>query len=199
MQIALPFYRYLSKFIPLSVQEFEERILPFISIRQFHKKAVVTQMGEVEDHLNFIISGLVRKYYVKDEDEINTQISLEGHIIHAQESFHSRQPSEYFVETIEPTIFVSISYEDLESIYASDAKFERLGRLVITYTMVQKDRWQMQVTKLTPRERFLDFVERHPDLLQRVPQKHLASFLNIQPETFSRFKYLIRAKKENDN
>lgn len=199
MQIALPFYRYLSKFIPLSVQEFEERILPFISIRQFHKKAVVTQMGEVEDHLNFIISGLVRKYYVKDEDEINTQISLEGHIIHAQESFHSRQPSEYFVETIEPTIFVSISYEDLESIYASDAKFERLGRLVITYTMVQKDRWQMQVTKLTPRERFLDFVERHPDLLQRVPQKHLASFLNIQPETFSRFKHLVRAKKENDN
>lgn len=199
MQIALPFYRYLSKFIPLSVQEFEDRILPFISIRQFHKKAVVTQMGEVEDHLNFIISGLVRKYYVKDEDEINTQISLEGHIIHAQESFHSRQPSEYFVETIEPTIFVSISYEDLESIYASDAKFERLGRLVITYTMVQKDRWQMQVTKLTPRERFLDFVERHPDLLQRVPQKHLASFLNIQPETFSRFKHLVRAKKENDN
>jgi hypothetical protein len=61
--------------------------------------------------------------------------------------------------------------------------------------MVQKDRWQMQMIKLSPRERFLFFTERHPDLLQRVPQKHIASFLNIQPETFSRFKHLLKAKK----
>lgn len=199
MQLITPFYRYLNKFIPLSQQEFENHIQPFIRLRRFGKKEIVTQIGEVEEYLNFIISGMVRKYYVKDADEVNTQISYEGHIIHAQESFHSRQPSEYFVETIEPSTFVSITYDDLEAIYAQDVRFERLGRLVITYTMVQKDRWQMHMTKLTPRERFLEFVERHPDLLQRVPQKHLASFLNIQPETFSRFKHLVRAKKESGN
>ena len=199
MQLITLFYRYLNKFIPLSQQEFENHIQPFIRLRRFGKKEIVTQIGEVEEYLNFIISGMVRKYYVKDADEVNTQISYEGHIIHAQESFHSRQPSEYFVETIEPSTFVSITYDDLEAIYAQDVRFERLGRLVITYTMVQKDRWQMHMTKLTPRERFLEFVERHPDLLQRVPQKHLASFLNIQPETFSRFKHLVRAKKESGN
>jgi hypothetical protein len=53
----------------------------------------------------------------------------------------------------------------------------------------------MQMVKLSARERFLFFVERHADLLQRVPQKHLASFLNIQPETFSRFKHLVKVKK----
>jgi hypothetical protein len=61
--------------------------------------------------------------------------------------------------------------------------------------MVQKDRWQMEMIKMSPRERFLFFVQRHPNLLQRVPQKHLASFLNIQPETFSRFKHLVRIKR----
>jgi CRP-like cAMP-binding protein len=195
MQIAMSFFRYLNKFIPLTEQDFNQQLFPYIELRRFGKKQIVTQLGDVENYLNFVITGLVRKYYVNEDHEVNTQISHEGHIIHAQESFHSRQPSEYFVETIEPSLFISISYEDLEAIYARDVRLERLGRMVITFTMVQKDRWQMQMIKQSPRERFLNFVERHPDLLRRVPQKHLASFLNIQPETFSRFKHLVKLNK----
>lgn len=65
--------------------------------------------------------------------------------------------------------------------------------------MVIKDRWQLQMVKMTPRERFLNFVTKNPELIQRVPQKFLASFLHIKPETFSRFKHLIKdhAKLEN--
>jgi CRP-like cAMP-binding protein len=195
MQNAMKFYWYLNKFVPISQQEFQDVMLPYLVERSFEKKEIVSKEGEIEEYLNFIVTGLVRKYYIRDNNEINTQISHEGHFIHVQESFHSRIPSEYFVETLEPTIFISITYEDLERLYTQDAKFERLGRLVITYTMVQKDRWQMQMVKLSPRDRFLFFVERHPDLLQRVPQKQLASFLNIQPETFSRFKHLVKSRK----
>jgi CRP-like cAMP-binding protein len=142
--------------------------------------------------MNFIDKGLVRKFYKKENDEINTQISHEGHIIHAQESFHSRTPSEYTIEAIEPVELTSITYECLERIYSSSEKMQQLGRLVITTTMVLKDKWQSQLVKLSPRERFLNFVTKHPELLQRVPQKYLASYLNIKPETFSRFKHLIR-------
>ena len=195
MQIAKKFYSYLSKFVPITREEFKEFMEPYLIERRFERKEIVSKEGEVEEYLNFIVKGVARKYYLQGMDEVNTQISHEGHLIHAQESFHSRQPSEYYVETVEPTVFVSITYDDLEKLYAQHAKLERLGRLVITYTMVQKDRWQMQMVKLSPRDRFLFFVERHPDLLQRVPQKHLASFLNIQPETFSRFKHLVKLKK----
>jgi CRP-like cAMP-binding protein len=195
MQIAKQFFSYLNKFVPISQEEFREYIQPYLIERRFEKKEIVSREGEVEEYLNFIVHGLVRKYYLQDNDEVNTQISHEGHLIHAQESFHSRKPSEYFVETLEPTTFISVTYDDLEKLYSRHIKLERLGRLVITYTMVQKDRWQMQMIKMPPRERFLFFVERHPDLLQRVPQKHLASFLNIQPETFSRFKHLVKLRK----
>ena len=195
MQIARKFFAYLNKFIPLTEEEFKLYMEPYLVVRRFEKKEIVSHVGEVEQYLNFIVKGLVRKYYLNDNDEITTQVSHEGHLIHAQESFHSRSASEYFVEALEPTTFVSISYEDLEKVYDKHVKLERLGRLVITYTMVQKDRWQMQMIKLSPRDRFLFFVERHPDLLQRVPQKHLASFLNVQPETFSRFKHLVKLKK----
>ena len=131
-------------------------------------------------------------YYKKANDEVNTQISNEGHIIHSQESFHSRTPSEFSIETIEPTELSSITYECLEKMYSSSEKMQRLGRLVITATMVLKDKWLSQLVKLSPRERFISFVTKHPELMQRVPQKYLASYLNIKPETFSRFKHLVK-------
>jgi CRP-like cAMP-binding protein len=188
------FFQFLHKFIELSEEEFDTVIKPYLEIRSFKKKQVITQVGVVEDYMNFIAKGLVRKYYQKEKEEINTQISTEGHIIHSTESFHSRTISEYRVEAVEPSVLVSISYDNLEKLYASSHKMERLGRLVITFTMVVKDRWQMNMVKLSPRERFLDFVQKNPELLQRVPQKYLASYLNIQPETFSRFKHLLQKK-----
>ena len=183
---------FLNKFIPLSLDEYNELIAPCIFKRHFDKKSIITSAGEVENYLNFIDSGLARKYYRKTNEEVNTQISYEGHIIHSQESFHSRTPSEYSIEAIEPTVVSSITYECLEEMYSSSEKMQRLGRLIITATMVMKDKWQSQLVKLSPRERFISFVTRHPELMQRVPQKYLASYLNIKPETFSRFKHLVK-------
>ncbi len=183
---------FLNKFIPLSQEEFDQFMAPYIKKRVFDKKTIITHVGEVENYINFIDKGLVRKYYKKGKEEVSTQISYEGHIIHAQESFHSRTPSEFFIETIEPTELSSLSYDDLEKIYTSTEKMQHLGRLVATATMVLKDKWVGQLVKITPRERFISFVTKHPELLQRVPQKYLASYLNIKPETFSRFKHMIR-------
>lgn len=188
---------FLNKFIPLSEDEFNEFIHPCIIKRSFKKKAIILHAGEVENYINFIESGLARKYYKKGHEEINTQISNEGHIIHAQESFHSRTPSEYFIETIEPTEFSSITYDCLEKMYSSSEKMQRLGRLVVTATMVLKDKRQSQLVKLTPRERFIRFVTKHPELMQRVPQKYLASYLHIKPETFSRFKHMVKDHSKN--
>jgi CRP-like cAMP-binding protein len=193
MDVAKPFLDYIRKFIEISDEEFRQEIEPCIAIRRYPKKHIITHAGEIENYFNFIVKGLARKYYRKAKEEINTQISFEGHIIHSQESFHSRTPSEYFIETIEPTVLVSITYDDLEKVYARSARMEHLGRLIITYTMVVKDRWQMRMVKHTPRERFIHFVNSNPELLRRVPQKYLASYLHIKPETFSRFKHLVRS------
>jgi CRP-like cAMP-binding protein len=197
MDTTKPFLTYLRKFVNITDDEFTRCLMPIIKVRRFGKKEYVTKAGEVENYFNFIVKGLVRKYYKKASQEINTQISMEDHIILSQESFHSRQPSEYSIESIEPSVLISIKYEDLENLYSQSKKMEHLGRLIITHTMVLKDRWQMQMVKMTPRERFLNFVMRNPELLQRVPQKFLASYLNIKPETFSRFKHLLRNHSKN--
>ncbi len=192
MDVTRLFLNYLNKFVNISDDEFEQNLLPILKVRRFGKREMLIKSGEVENYFNFIIKGLVRKYYKKGHQEINTQISTEGHIIMSQQSFLGRQPSEYYIETIEPSIIVSIKYENLEELYNKSKKMERLGRLVVTYMMAISDSWQMQLIKMTPRERFLNFVMKNPQLMQRVPQKYLASYLNIKPETFSRFKHLLR-------
>ncbi|MCR6719879.1 MAG: Crp/Fnr family transcriptional regulator [Chitinophagaceae bacterium] len=189
------FLEYLRRFVNVTDDEFAKQLMPVIRVRRFGKREILVREGEIENHFNFIAKGLIRKYYKKGDAEINIQISTEGHIILSQESFYSRRPSEYYVAAIEPSTVVSIRYEDLENVYSSSKKMEHLGRLILTHAMVIKDNWQMQLIKMTPRERFLNFVMKNPDLLQRVPQKYLATYLNIKPETFSRFKHLLREKK----
>lgn len=186
------FMVFLQKLTDLTEEEFNRYLAPVCKVRKFAKKEQISKAGEVENYFNFITKGLARKYYRKGHQEINTQISYEGQMLLSQESFHSRQPSEYTIEAIEPVVMVSISFDDAENMFASSQRMERMGRMIVTYSMVIKDKWQMQLVKMTPRERFIHFVTKNPELMQRVPQKFLASYLNIKPETFSRFKHLLR-------
>src|SRR5687768_66657 len=108
MERMKPFFNYLHKFVDLSEEEFNHYIKPIITFRTFKKRELITKAGEVENYFNFVVKGLARKYYVKDKNEYNIQISYEGHILHVQESFHSRTPSFYSIETLEPTTLLSI-------------------------------------------------------------------------------------------
>lgn len=186
-------YRYLNKFVHLSPDEFDHVIKPYVIIRHFAKKEIISHDGVVENYFNFLLKGVARKFYKNGNGDVSTQIAQEGQIIMVEDSFLSRKAASYCVESIEPVTVASITYNDLETIYSSSAKMERMGRLVVTTMMILRERWQTQLLKLSPRERFLKFMHSHPALIQRVPQKHLASYLNIQPETFSRFKHLLKS------
>jgi CRP-like cAMP-binding protein len=186
-------YRYLNKFVHLPPDEFDHVIKPYVIIRHFAKKEIISYDGVVENYFNFVLKGVARKFYKNGSIEVSTQIAQEGQIIMVEDSFLSRKSSLYCVECIEPVTTASITYNDLETIYSSSAKMERMGRLVVTTMMILRERWQTQLVKLSPRERFLKFMSSHSALIQRVPQKHLASYLNIQPETFSRFKHLLKS------
>jgi CRP-like cAMP-binding protein len=148
----------------------------------------------VENYLNFIVTGLARKYFVKGKAEVITQIARENDMISSSVSFLSCAPSDYFIENIEPCTFLSISRQNLDKLYKESARIERLGRLVITDFFIQKEDWENETVRQGTRERFTRFALAHPDLMQRVPQKFLASYLNMKPETFSRLKHLIKRR-----
>ncbi len=184
-------YKYLVKFVDLSHEEFDH-LSKFVEVRHLNKKVRLVNIGEKEKYINFLIKGLVRKFFYRQKEEVITQIAKEGELICSSVSFLSGLESDYVVETIEPTTVLSISTENIEKIYSLGDKMERLGRLIIIDWLLQKEYWESERIKQGPKERFLNFISSNPDLLIRVPQKYLASYLNIKPETFSRYKHLLQ-------
>ncbi|HUQ64886.1 MAG TPA: Crp/Fnr family transcriptional regulator [Flavitalea sp.] len=184
---------YLARFIELTEEEIEQ-LTTLAEVRTYDKKVKLIDQGEYENHFNFIIRGLARKYFLREDEEIITQLAKEGEIINSSVSFLSGERSLYIVETIEPTTFLSFSRDSIEKLYAADKKWQRLGRLIITDLFLQKENWDLERILYSTQERFVRFLSTNSNLFQRVPQKYLASYLNIQPETFSRLKHLLRTK-----
>jgi CRP-like cAMP-binding protein len=183
--------QYVSGYVALTKEEFAllgDRIV----VRNFDKKQQMLRAGEVEQYLNFVVKGLARMYFYKGKTQVITNIAKEGEIISSSSSFLSATPSNYFVETLEPSTFLSISRVHLDQAYQDSPRIEKLGRLMITYFVLQKEEWELECMRLDTKERFLRFIGNNPDLVQRVPQKYLASYLNMKPETFSRLKHFIR-------
>jgi CRP-like cAMP-binding protein len=189
--------KYIDQFIDLPVEELEA-LINSIEVRSVDKKVRLTDINETEKYLYFVIKGLARKYFYKGKEEIITQIAKEGELISSSVSYFSGLPSGYVIETIEPTTFYSLHFDRAEQLYSRYPKLERLSRLVITELFLQKEVWELERIRYSTKERFLRFMTDNPELFQRVPQKYLASYLNIKPETFSRLKHLLRTKKSSD-
>jgi len=160
--------------------------------RHFEKKQKLVVEGEVEKYLNFILQGLARKYFVRKNEEMVIQFSRENEIICCFDSFMSGEPSNFSVEALESLDVVSITMENVEKLYEFSPKMERLGRLIATQEYLKKESFEYNRLRLTSQERYINFIRNNSNLLQRVPQKYLASYLNMKPETFSRLKHLMK-------
>jgi CRP-like cAMP-binding protein len=185
--------KYIDQFIELPAEEMQA-LMSALEHRTVDKKVRLTDLGESENYLYFVLKGLARKFFYKGKDEVITQIAKEGELISSSVSYFSGNASTYIIETIEPTSFVSLQKDRAELLYNKYPKLERLSRLIITELFLQKEVWEMESLRYNTKERFLRFMSDNPELFQRVPQKYLASYLNIKPETFSRLKHLLRKK-----
>ncbi|MBC7903264.1 MAG: cyclic nucleotide-binding domain-containing protein [Gemmatimonadaceae bacterium] len=184
-------YDYIQRFAVISEAEFEQ-LAGLLELRHYDKKQILVNFGEIENFLFFVDQGLIRKYFMRDKEEINTQLAREGDIICSSVSFLSQAPSEYAVEALEPCRLFALSFENLQKVYSMGYNMDKLGRLIVLDWLLQKEIWEHNRIKNPPRERFVQFIRENSDLVQRVPQKYLASYLNMKPETFSRYKHLLK-------
>jgi len=187
--------KYLGRFMPITRDELID-LLQYCEIRKFDKRTIIVKEGEVDNYLNLVVRGLVRKYLPVKKDEVILQLATEGHVVQSEISFLTRTPSMVVLETLEPTILVSLTYDKMEEALGKFPKGERLGRLILTGMFIKKDENRYNRLLKSTRERFYEYIEHHPHMLQRVSQKYLASYLQIKPETFSRLKALMAKRKK---
>ena len=183
--------QYISKYADLTDEDLE-LIRTRIEVRELAKRQILIHAGEQEQYLNLVVKGVFRKYFYKGRDEVITQLAKEGDLISSSVSFFSGLPSQYAIEALEPAVVYSLSREKVEELYALSPNLERLGRMIITELYLSKERWEQDHIQFDIRQRFVNFVHNNTELIQRVPQKYIASYLNIKPETFSRLKHLLK-------
>jgi CRP-like cAMP-binding protein len=123
------FIDYMSRYIVLTEEE-RAVLSELLEVRRFDKKARLTDIGEVEQNLNYVVKGLIRKYFFRGKEQVIKHIAYEGTLLASSVSYFSRVPSSYIVETIDPSIVVSISRDNLERLRIWRI-WERAGRLMM--------------------------------------------------------------------
>jgi CRP-like cAMP-binding protein len=179
----------IRKLVPCS----EEQLAQFFliakpEVKHFKAKQFVLKEGEVCRHLNFVISGLMRYFYIVDGEEVTGQFFFENGWYADLGSFLSEQPSRQNIQTIENSVLVQISKANLYELYEKEPVFERFGRLLAEYSFLGIRGRYEKFSLLTPEEHYLRLITERPKVIERVPLKYIASFLGIKPESLSRIR-----------
>ena len=183
--------KFIQQYIKIPENDFNQ-FLPYFEVRSFAKREEVLRYGQTDDYLNLVVKGLLRKYVLVGKNEKTLQLATEGKVILSEVSFHTRIPSNVIIEAIEPSVLVSMRYDNVQYVLENIPAAEQIGRQMMTYLFIKKDAKYFAQLNNTTRQRFLHYLKNHPQMLQRVPQKILASYLEIKPETFSRLKHLLK-------
>ena len=186
-------FDFISKYISLTEDE-KNAILSLDLFRSVKKGTTLLKEGQKSKDSYFVLKGCIRTYYVLDGEEKTTAFYTEMEVL-TPPCVINKAPSEYFISCVEDNI-LSVSNADIEvEINSKFPKFEIMCRM-LSEELLAKQRIDFDEFKTSsPEQRYLNLLQKRPDLIQRVPQHQLASYLGIKPQSLSRLRARILEKK----
>ncbi len=182
-----PLTAYLSKFIQLS-QEEKQAIHFLVPIKQYSNGTLLLTEGQVSTVSYFNIKGCVKMYFLVDGVEKITYFYTENQFIASMNSFVQQLPSDHYLECIEDCLLVPISFQIEQNLMEQFPKLESISRMILEREVGHYQQMLATFIRSKPEDRYLNLLQNRPDLIQRVPQYQLATYLGIQPESLSRIK-----------
>lgn len=180
-------FNYISTQIDVDSQLLR-KFVDYFELEHHSKKDIIISEKANIDKVSFIISGLVRIYYVKEEKEITTWLLPENNFFMPVYHIFTKNNNSNTYEALEDTITLHTTYSKMEEVYTTDIQLERMGRLLVQRYYSHFLHHSYNVLFLSAEERYKLFVEGNPELLNRVPLKYIASYLGIKQETLSRIR-----------
>jgi CRP-like cAMP-binding protein len=142
----------------------------------------------------FYCRGTIRHFHVKDGVEKTCDVSFENAWVTDFQSFTHNTSCIMNLQAMEATTVFVIQKENLYTLYKACNKYETFGRLMAEQVAQRATEIAMSLSSDKPEERFLNLIKKQPDLFQRIPQKYIANFLGISPESLSRIRSRILTK-----
>ena len=178
---------YLDSIYPMS-PGLKDYLWSVVQVNTLRKGQLLLQAGQYCRYLYFIEKGLIRSYYLKGGDEVCNWFMKEGDFVTSIPSYYDQKPSTEYIQTLEDCVLYHFSYQDERRAYRDYMEFNFISRQLIEHYYVLSEERQYALRRLSVEEKF-DYTRAHwPWMLERVPDKHLATFLGMWPETFSRMR-----------
>lgn len=151
-------------------------------------KTILLQEGRISKTMFFIEKGCLRTWINNDGKEITTQFFFEGDSVSSIESFRTSQPSLYSIESLEPCILQTISQQDFQDALKNLPEIKEELEAHLFRRLVQMQELFYSYLKNNPQQRYEELIERHPHIVQRIPQHYIASYLGITSVSLSRIR-----------
>ena len=182
------FIQSLQQHVTLTEQELAV-IEELFNTRKYRKRQYILQEGEVMRFDSFVLSGLTRLYEVDEKGhEHIVMFGPEGWWVGDLYSFFAEMPSRFNIDCLEDTEVMQISKENLETLYSRVPKMERHFRILLQNAYIASTARVTSSLIKSATERYAEFIERYPDIEQRVPDHQIASYLGITPQSLSRIR-----------
>ena len=162
--------------------------------REISRKTVLISAGMIAREVYFVVEGCLRLYYEKEGNDRSAFFFTDGSFAGAYDSFVTQTPSPHFVETLEPCRVLVLSFHTLQRLYEQVPAANELVRKVMEHRFVELHQLFTAFILDSPEERYQQLLIHHPDLLQRIPQHHLATYLGITPISLSRIRKRIMSR-----
>lgn len=151
-------------------------------------KTILLEEGKVSDRLYLIHEGCLRLYFYNNGNDVTFQFFFEGDFVASFDSLHYRQPSLFYLESIEPATLSVIKRDDFHDIIERSPEWretyeEKLIERFHTYQQLFLDH-----IRYTPQQRYEKLLKEAPQIIQRIPQHYIASYLGITPVSLSRIR-----------
>ncbi len=160
----------------------------YFSYRRLQKNEVLWKENEYCSHLVFIKNGLIYCFYNRDGKEIVTNLYFENAFFYDDYSFIRQEPCFLNYIAMETTELIVIPRVGLYEMFDQYKSFERLGRIMVERNHALSIKEQLNFNGFTTEEKYLNLITHQPNVIQRVPLKIIASYLNITPEHLSRIR-----------
>ncbi len=181
------------KYTPLS-KTCQEELVANSKIRTFKRGEIVVREGQYAQTAYLITQGCARAYYLQDGRDISDWFTFENEIMTSIVSFFTSKPSPHFVEFIEDSVAIEFSKETMDQLSSKHHDFERFISKAVTDTMLGLCERLHTIQFVKAEERFTRLLKIYPDITNRVPLTHIASYLGITLETLSRIRNPKKAR-----